>query len=59
MTLRFPFATLVAALLAAPLPALSHDEQKEGGRSPEKLGQVHFPTSCEASVQPLFASGKP
>ncbi|TMH63853.1 MAG: hypothetical protein E6H57_16555 [Betaproteobacteria bacterium] len=57
MTLRFPFATLVAALLAAPLPALSHDEQKEGGRPPEKLGQVHFPTSCDASVQPLFERG--
>src|SRR5438094_8213458 len=40
---------LAAALLAAPLPALSHDDPK--------LGQVHFPTSCDASVQPLFQRG--
>ena len=56
MTFHFRLI-LAAALLAAPLAALSHDDPKEGGRPPEKLGQVHFPTSCEASVQSLFERG--
>src|SRR5258706_9983624 len=56
MMVRLPAAALAAALLA-PLPALSHDDPKEAGRPPEKLGEVHFPTSCSAAVQPLFERG--
>src|SRR4051812_35300549 len=49
-------AILGLVLLAA--PAFAHDEdQKQGGRPPEKLGTVHFQTSCSAAVQPLFERG--
>src|SRR5204863_9872468 len=33
----------------APRPSRSHGDPQ--------LGQVHFPTSCDASVQPLFERG--
>jgi len=47
---------LAATLLAA--PALAHEEDaKQGGRPPEKLGTVHFQTSCDPAVQPLFERG--
>jgi len=45
---------LVAVLLAA--PAFAHDED-QGGRAPEKLGTVHFQTSCDPAVQPTFERG--
>ena len=47
---------LLAALLA--VPAFAHeDDQKNAGRPPDKLGTVHFQTSCSAAVQPLFERG--
>ena len=54
---RIALAPLAAALIAFSSTAvLAHDDD-QGGRPPEKLGQVHFPTSCSASVQPLFERG--
>ena len=51
-------ALIVAAALALPLSAQSHDEPKDAsGRPPEKLGKVHFPTSCSKAAQPLFERG--
>ena len=44
-------STLSAALLCAPLAAVSHDEPRSyAGR----LGKVSFPTSCDPKVQPDF-----
>src|SRR3954462_4700168 len=42
---------LAAALALAPGLALAHDHAHEPR---EKFGQVHFPTSCKAEVQPTF-----
>src|SRR4051812_30494689 len=50
------FAALAAVLFLIG-PALAHDDPKESGLPPEKLGQVHFQTSCDAAVQPLFERG--
>ncbi|HEX2567521.1 MAG TPA: hypothetical protein VHL85_11735 [Burkholderiales bacterium] len=50
-------APLAAALIAfSSAPAFAHDEDA-GGRPPEKLGAVNFPTSCAPAVQPLFTRG--
>src|SRR5262245_61650273 len=47
---------LLAAFVAA--PAFAHEEdQKNAGRPPEKLGTVHFQTSCDPAVQPVFERG--
>src|SRR5579872_3238437 len=54
---RSVLGPLAAALLAFSSPlAFAHDEDA-GGRPPEKLGKVHFPTSCAPAVQPLFERG--
>src|SRR5262245_8771257 len=54
--MRLFCAALLAAIVAT--PAFAHDEdQKGGGRPPEKLGTVHFQTSCDPAVQPLFERG--
>ncbi|HUQ26253.1 MAG TPA: hypothetical protein VM140_11325 [Burkholderiales bacterium] len=49
------------ALLAALIftgSALAHDEDPNAaGQPPEKLGEVHFPTSCDPAVQPMFERG--
>src|SRR4051812_4228692 len=50
------FAALAAVLFLIG-PALAHDDPKESGLPPEKLGQVHFQTSCDPAVQPLFERG--
>lgn len=51
---RKALAPLAAVLIAVP-SAFAHDEDKQdGGRPPEKLGTVHFATSCAPAVQPLF-----
>src|SRR5438067_876627 len=56
MMLRAAMLTALLALL--PVVATAHDEgAKTAGRPPEKLGTVHFPTSCDAAVQPLFERG--
>jgi hypothetical protein len=50
-------AVLTAAVFAA-TPALAHDDpQQQGGVAPEKLGKVHFATSCDPAVQPTFERG--
>jgi hypothetical protein len=41
-----------------PAAAGAHDDDaKVAGRPPDKLGTVHFPTSCDPAVQPLFERG--
>src|SRR5437660_6002373 len=56
MMLRAAMLTALLALL--PVVATAHDGRaKTAGRPPEKLGTVHFPTSCDAAVQPLFERG--
>jgi len=47
---------VAAALLALSAPALAHDDPQDG-RAPEKLGALHFATTCDAAVQPLFERG--
>jgi tetratricopeptide (TPR) repeat protein len=44
-------ACLVAVSLAGPASAQQHEHE---GAPPERLGTVHFPTSCRADVQPAF-----
>jgi tetratricopeptide repeat protein len=56
MTLRLAIAPLVAALLF-PALASAHDDEKESGRPPERLGSVRFPTSCDPAVQPMVERG--
>src|SRR2546425_13372644 len=47
---------LAAALALVPGWALA-DEHDHAHVAPEKFGQVHFPTSCNPSVQPAFERG--
>ncbi|MGZ5115615.1 MAG: hypothetical protein ACXWIH_05855, partial [Burkholderiales bacterium] len=53
----------VAVVLGLPLtPAAAqshdaHDHATPGGRPPETLGKVSFPTSCSATVQVQFERG--
>ena len=53
MTSPFPAprAVLVCVLLAVSVSAQQHDH---GATAAEKLGTVHFATSCSAAAQPLF-----
>src|SRR5437016_5682795 len=39
--------------------ALAHDDDADaaGGKPPEQLGKVRFPTSCDAKVQAQFERG--
>jgi hypothetical protein len=54
---RAALAPLAVALIAfSSASVLAHDED-EGGRAPEKLGTVHFETSCSAAAQPLVERG--
>jgi len=48
---------LVAALALASGPALAQHEHDHAHVAPEKFGQVHFPTSCNPQVQPVFERG--
>src|SRR5229473_2676917 len=48
---------LVAALALAPGRALAQHEHDHAHLASEKFGQVHFPTSCNPSVQPAFERG--
>ena len=53
-------AIIIHAILAAvtAAQALAHDDAPAaGGLPPEQLGKVHFPTSCDAGVQPAFERG--
>jgi tetratricopeptide (TPR) repeat protein len=53
-------AAIISAFLAAVAApaAVAHDDTPPpSGRPPELLGKVHFPTSCDARVQPAFERG--
>jgi hypothetical protein len=51
--------SLVAAatLIVAPAAASAQAEHEHAHTSPEKLGRVHFVTSCSNAVQPAFERG--
>src|SRR5881409_2354908 len=54
----FPRTHLLAAALAlTPGWAFAQHEHDDGHVAPEKFGQVHFPTSCNPQVQPVFERG--
>ena len=46
-----------ALALASGLALAQHEHDHHQRLAPEKFGQVHFPTSCEAQVQPAFERG--
>jgi len=48
---------LTVALALAPGWALAQHEHDHAHPAPEKFGQVRFPTSCDAMVQPVFERG--
>src|SRR5438094_263486 len=48
---------LAVALALAPGWALAQHEHDHAHPAPEKFGQVRFPTSCDAKVQPVFERG--
>ncbi|HZF32247.1 MAG TPA: hypothetical protein VE914_00435, partial [Candidatus Angelobacter sp.] len=48
---------LAAALVLVPGWALAQHEHDHAHPAPEKLGQVHFPTSCKPEAQPAFERG--
>ncbi len=57
ITRRWPFGALaLAIMLVAGAPgAWGHDEKDTpGGNPPEKLGEVNFPVSCNATAQKEF-----
>src|SRR5215207_6458423 len=53
----------LAFVLSSPLAATggqsheAHDHAAPGGRPPEQLGKVSFPTSCDTKVQAQFERG--
>ena len=49
--------SVVAVFLVAFSGFVFAHDTDESARPPEKLGKVRFPTSCSASVQPLFERG--
>ena len=55
------FLLVLALIGAAPGGAAAHspdhDHGSQGGRPPETLGKVSFPTSCEPAVQTQFERG--
>ncbi len=48
---------LAAALALVPARTMAQHDQDHTHTVPEKLGRVHFPTSCKPEVQPTFARG--
>jgi hypothetical protein len=48
---------LAAVVAFAPGWALAQQEHDHSHAAPEKFGQVHFATSCNAQVQPTFERG--
>ncbi len=45
---------LAAALLIACQPVLAHDADAAGGKSQDRLGKLHFQTSCDPAVAGTF-----
>lgn len=48
---------VVATLLVIPAATSAQSEHDHAHPASEKLGHVHFPTSCAAAVQPAFERG--
>jgi len=48
---------LMAALTLVPGRALAQHEHDQTHPMPEKLGRIHFPTSCQPEIQPSFERG--
>jgi len=48
---------LAATLALVPARAVAQHEHDHAHAVPEKLGRVHFPTSCKQEVQPTFERG--
>ena len=57
MRTRFPILVLAAGLALVPARAFAQHEHDHDHPVPEKLGQVHFPTSCKPKVQKAFERG--
>ena len=59
MITRNALAAVTAALISVSSGAYAHDEGANAadGRTPEKLGHVNFPTTCDPTVQPQFERG--
>ena len=55
--LSFRGTPVLAALALLPGWALAQHEHDHAHSAPEKLGQVHFPTSCKPEAQPAFERG--
>jgi tetratricopeptide (TPR) repeat protein len=57
--LHLPPLLLAALLVLVPAAAAQpdHDHSDHSHALPEKLGSVHFPTSCADAVQPAFERG--
>src|SRR5262249_13928472 len=53
---RLLFGLALVCLMSA-ARAADHDHEHPGGKSPEKLGKVSFPTSCAPAVQAQFERG--
>lgn len=56
MMLRTSLGSLAAAATLF-FPSFGFAHEDDGGRPPEQLGKVHFPTSCDPAVQPLMERG--
>jgi tetratricopeptide (TPR) repeat protein len=54
--MRLPFVrfVLAATLAALPCRALAQHEHEHMHEAPERLGKVHFPTSCDPAQQPAI-----
>ena len=57
MRTRFPILVLAAGLVLVPARALAQHAHDHAHPVPEKLGQIHFPTSCKPEVQKTFERG--
>src|SRR5213594_3567516 len=55
-SLVFGLATMLA-LVPSRLPAQPEHEHDHAHSVPERLGSVHFPTSCRRALQPTFERG--
>jgi hypothetical protein len=55
-SMKVPTLSLVLGLTAslASVPAFAQHDHPEGGNPPDRLGKVHFPTSCSAAVEKDF-----
>ena len=52
--MRFPRAVLAVVALLAFSSEPSFAQHEHAHQAPERLGNVHFPTSCASELQPAF-----